>query len=55
MGVILAVFLNASVLRKASEPGRSATKIPGFAKVLAVASILFWLAAIGLGRYVAYE
>jgi hypothetical protein len=55
MGVTLAVFLNASVLRRASEPPLSATKIPGFAKVLAVASILFWLSAIGLGRYVAYE
>lgn len=55
VGVALAVFLYVSVLRGNVRGGRTETRIPGFAKVLAVVSILFWLAAISLGRYVAYE
>jgi hypothetical protein len=52
VGLVLTLVLKGSVFRGA--PGQTEPVRP-LPKVLAVASILAWLATIGFGRYVAYE
>jgi hypothetical protein len=54
-GVVFAVFLRSSVFGAGDGFDRGGAVIPVRAKVVAVLSIAVWLAAIGLGRYVAYE
>jgi len=54
IGVVFAVFLRSSVFA-GDDFDRGDAVIPVRAKVVAVLSIAVWLAAIGLGRYVAYE
>ena len=54
-GVGLAVFLSSSVLGVGDKFDRREAVIPACAKVFASLSLLMWLAAICLGRYVAYE
>ncbi len=54
-GVTLAVVLNSLVFKAAPDVGRGAARISPAWKSMAVLSILVWLAAISLGRYVAYE
>jgi hypothetical protein len=55
VGVGLAVFLSSSVLGAGEAFDRRGASIPPAARFVAVASLLVWLAAISLGRYVAYE
>ncbi len=55
VGVGLAVFLRVSVLGGGDAFDRGEVSVPVRAKAVAVLSIAVWLAAIGLGRYVAYE
>jgi hypothetical protein len=55
VGVALAVYMNASVLKSGKSFDRDGAAMPLRAKLLACASVLVWLAAISLGRYVAYE
>ena len=60
IGVVLAALMSSSVLGAQSAferggPGRLALDSPPVAKALAVVSIVVWIAAIGFGRYMAYE
>lgn len=60
IGVVLAALMSSSVLgaQSAFESGGSkglALDSPALAKALAVVSIIVWIAAIGFGRYMAYE
>jgi len=63
IGTVLAAMMSKSVLDhtstfEAAEAGAAApTKLqsPPVAKALAALSIFIWIAAIGLGRYMAYE
>jgi hypothetical protein len=63
IGTILAALMSKSVLDpsssfEAAEAGataRTRLQSPAVAKSLAALSILIWIAAIGLGRYMAYE
>jgi hypothetical protein len=54
-GVVLAAVMTSTVLEPAERNQGVAMVVPMRAKVLAAASIVLWIAAIGLGRYVAYE
>jgi hypothetical protein len=54
-GVTLATILNAAVFKAAPDIDGGAARISPTLKGMAVVSILVWLAAISLGRYVAYE
>jgi len=54
-GVTLAVVLNSLLFKAAPEIDRGVGRISPAWKAMAVMSILVWLAAISLGRYVAYE
>lgn len=56
IGVLIGARINASVLTQV-EQGYASTvvAIPANARVLAGLSILMWLFAIALGRYMAYE
>lgn len=60
IGVVLAALMSSSVLssQSAFENGglqRFDLDSPPVAKTLAVVSIVVWIAAIGFGRYMAYE
>ena len=61
IGVVLAALMSSSVLGAQSAfesgggSGRFGLDSPPVAKALAVVSILVWIAAIGFGRYMAYE
>jgi len=54
IGVALAAILSLSMLSEAGSAQRQ-RKIPTYAKILAAASVIAWLAAVGTGRYMAYE
>ena len=63
IGTVLAALMSKSVLDhsssfEAAEAGgtaRTRLQSPAVAKSLAALSIVIWIAAIGLGRYMAYE
>jgi hypothetical protein len=55
VGVALALYIRSSALGIGGDFDRHVAAIPVRAKAAAVLSIAVWLAAIGLGRYVAYE
>jgi hypothetical protein len=55
IGLTLAALLSSSVLNIAAQFDRGDKDIPAGAKLTAAASLLLWVAAIGLGRYMAYE
>jgi hypothetical protein len=55
VGVALAAVLSSFVVGAANSPGRAHDTIPLYAKVLAAVSVIVWMAAIGVGRYMAYE
>jgi hypothetical protein len=63
IGVVLAALMSKSVLdpnaafeqAEAAGPAAITWKSPVVAKALAALSIVIWIAAIGLGRYMAYE
>ena len=54
-GVTLAAILNSIVFKAAPDIDSGAARISPAFKGMAILSILVWLAAISLGRYVAYE
>src|SRR5688572_18179525 len=53
IGVILAALMSRSVL--STNQAGTTLQSPAVAKSLAVVSIVVWIAAIGFGRYMAYE
>jgi hypothetical protein len=53
IGVVLAALMSRSVL-STNQTG-TALQSPAVAKSLAVVSMVVWIAAIGFGRYMAYE
>ena len=55
IGVTLAALLSSRVLNVADAVDRGERAIPVVAKIMATCSILVWVAAIGFGRYMAYE
>lgn len=54
-GVTLAAILNSLVFKAAPDIDSGTARIPPALKGMAILSVLVWLAAISLGRYVAYE
>ena len=55
IGVTLAAVLSSRTLDVADAVDRGERFVPLAAKVMATCSILVWVAAIGFGRYMAYE
>nr|WP_298728110.1 DUF6644 family protein [uncultured Steroidobacter sp.] len=55
IGILLAVIIKNTVLRRASRLDAEQGTAPVTAKALAAISILMWISAIGFGRYMAYE
>jgi hypothetical protein len=54
LGMAVAIYFNRAMLKETGIPSSEAA-VPAPLKVLAVFSVVVWIAAISLGRYVAYE